>query len=400
MHESAKRDASKPRQVKLRASCDTCFLAKVKCSKARPVCSRCLACGAECKYSPSSRAGKPKSGQCKAEQHCMIEGKIVRDASNALSSSQTAETNVAEWGIGMSRECPPQWSTPRTMLASPEAEVKHRRAASVTLRPAAEDILPEAEGSSVNEDCFSPFFGWVSPADTNVTSPYFDHHIQPRENVPPISSSHQLSPSWLDQKDSSPFPSPPPEVNSTPIIYSPNSRRKVSTCSCFNRCLETLQKLHSYEDLGPSTSFDVILNVNQDAVATCSTLLGCSRCTTKPVSELHVMILGTITSKIMSICQKSWKEYFENSRGEMEQQLPLHLGNYRITGEDIRWLEMRIMMRDLKVLEEIFPRFQELLVRSEGEAGISYDWANHLHQSLLLSLGELKEYRNFLSVEE
>ncbi|KIH89510.1 transcription factor [Sporothrix brasiliensis 5110] len=52
---------SKHRQPRLRASCDGCFLAKVKCSKARPICSRCLACGIECRYSPSSRAGKPKA---------------------------------------------------------------------------------------------------------------------------------------------------------------------------------------------------------------------------------------------------------------------------------------------------------------------------------------------------
>ncbi|KAI1179144.1 hypothetical protein F4777DRAFT_498709 [Nemania sp. FL0916] len=51
---------SKPRHPRLRASCDGCFLAKVKCSKTRPICARCLSCGLMCQYSPSSRAGKPK----------------------------------------------------------------------------------------------------------------------------------------------------------------------------------------------------------------------------------------------------------------------------------------------------------------------------------------------------
>lgn len=61
--------ASKHRQPRLRASCDGCFLAKVKCSKARPICSRCLACGIECRYSPSSRAGKPKSDNSNSHNH-------------------------------------------------------------------------------------------------------------------------------------------------------------------------------------------------------------------------------------------------------------------------------------------------------------------------------------------
>lgn len=46
------------RQPLFRAACDGCFLAKVKCSGARPICSRCLACGIECQYSPSRRKGK------------------------------------------------------------------------------------------------------------------------------------------------------------------------------------------------------------------------------------------------------------------------------------------------------------------------------------------------------
>src|SRR4051812_42752017 len=43
---------------KLRTSCDSCHLSKVKCSKSRPLCSRCLICGTDCTYSPSARVGR------------------------------------------------------------------------------------------------------------------------------------------------------------------------------------------------------------------------------------------------------------------------------------------------------------------------------------------------------
>ena len=65
---------SRHRQPRLRASCDGCFLAKVKCSKARPICSRCLTCGIECRYSSSSRAGKPKADISETHNHHVDNG--------------------------------------------------------------------------------------------------------------------------------------------------------------------------------------------------------------------------------------------------------------------------------------------------------------------------------------
>ena len=45
---------------KLRASCDCCYLAKIKCGKERPRCSRCVTHDTACVYSPSQRIGKPR----------------------------------------------------------------------------------------------------------------------------------------------------------------------------------------------------------------------------------------------------------------------------------------------------------------------------------------------------
>jgi hypothetical protein len=69
---------SKPR---LRASCDGCFLAKVKCSKARPVCSRCLIVGLVCKYSPSG-----------------VTRSAARAAPDALCPATLSEESFAELG--------------------------------------------------------------------------------------------------------------------------------------------------------------------------------------------------------------------------------------------------------------------------------------------------------------
>jgi len=51
--------SSKDRKLKLRASCDACAASKVKCSKNRPICTRCSANGMQCVYGVSRKHGKP-----------------------------------------------------------------------------------------------------------------------------------------------------------------------------------------------------------------------------------------------------------------------------------------------------------------------------------------------------
>jgi len=58
---------SKSRNEKLRVSCDACHLLKIKCSKTRPLCSRCLVCGSNCTYSPSARVGRRSKNKSSPE---------------------------------------------------------------------------------------------------------------------------------------------------------------------------------------------------------------------------------------------------------------------------------------------------------------------------------------------
>lgn len=48
-----------PKPLKLRSSCDSCGIAKVKCDRGQPDCSRCAALGLTCVYGPSRKFGKP-----------------------------------------------------------------------------------------------------------------------------------------------------------------------------------------------------------------------------------------------------------------------------------------------------------------------------------------------------
>lgn len=48
-----------PRQPKLRASCDECGAAKLKCDRGQPQCGRCMSLGLTCVYGVSRKMGKP-----------------------------------------------------------------------------------------------------------------------------------------------------------------------------------------------------------------------------------------------------------------------------------------------------------------------------------------------------
>ncbi|KAF2219168.1 hypothetical protein BDZ85DRAFT_46612 [Elsinoe ampelina] len=52
---------ARTRPITYRLSCDACQRSKVKCGQERPACRRCLDHCTECVYSPSRRAGRPRS---------------------------------------------------------------------------------------------------------------------------------------------------------------------------------------------------------------------------------------------------------------------------------------------------------------------------------------------------
>lgn len=399
MYGPAKSESSKPRYSKLRASCDTCFLAKVKCSKARPICSRCLACGADCKYSPSSRAGKPKSDG----SHRRQSKELSRQEESAIRYPTPSMSIDVEHSTSYGLET--DWSS---ILGSPDASMHHRHSISSTTIPVLGDEGGSDPESGANQDLFDPVFSWTSSPRTDMASPYVDnnqhhhqhqHHQRSKSLVDPTTVQPSLV-SWYEQPDySTSAPGPVSGHN----VYISNSAPKSATCNCFNTCLSALQALHNSDAITATSPFDVILTVNQRAVETCSTMLNCPICTSKSGSSLRTMLLGTILGRIISIYQDASKNYFAltSSQGGQIQQLPLTFGTYRVANEDVRWLQMEIILRDLKKLKELFAKFQEtsMMSDSEEDAGMHGAVSNYLCQSLDLTFESLRKQRSFTGAQ-
>ena len=214
-----------PKQPRLRASCDGCFLAKVKCSKARPVCSRCLAVGLVCRYSPSSRAmgrgqharGRAQKPQSPQTTTTTTTSDGVGDAAASAAKSETtllASTLSEEsyaWlarGTGFETNSPGIASLSLFSVPSsprPATDMWYQAIADQSLVNDGADIsrapVMQASGTLTASTAVSTCLSGYSPIAvkaTAMTQPCVGHHHPHHHQIPhKISSSSRFPPQWL-----------------------------------------------------------------------------------------------------------------------------------------------------------------------------------------------------------
>ncbi|KAI6092094.1 hypothetical protein F4821DRAFT_156902 [Hypoxylon rubiginosum] len=397
--------STKPRQPRLRASCDGCFLAKVKCSKARPICSRCLACGIECRYSPSSRAGKPKSehnGNTQANAHQDMQQMhhgLVKDENMAYSSVHQPPTeHMFNFDAG--------WTTPPT---SADGNISRNTSISTGLAMlGVEDrAMGDQDPMSAPQDMYTSAMPWTPPTD--LSCPTFGdipvtNGPMPGAQMPSQSFELPMSTpmAWADpaahdmisygqvptptSMSSNYFPSPTTTPTMRPRHRSSSSTIGGGTCNCFGACLQSLQALHNASS--PAVPpFDLVLSLNRKAVDGCAAMLSCTKCMSRSGTHTATMLLATIIGKITSFYKNASHSYFETGMGMMQNNpgnnLGLSFGVYQLNGEDGRWLEHEILARELRKLEEVYARFQEVVCTDFADIPeVTKAMIGHLGQNL------------------
>ncbi|KAK4452396.1 hypothetical protein QBC34DRAFT_34517 [Podospora aff. communis PSN243] len=396
--------SAKPRQQRLRASCDGCFLAKVKCSKARPICSRCLACGIECRYSPSSRAGKPKSDSS-ANMHNSVVGDMsamspVSDDKGMVFPSQHTVPGLYKLETG--------WHTPPTSVDGGMSRSHSMSGlAMMGVEPG-----PAGHGDpNMAGDMYSAGMPWTPPNDMTaqfVESPgiaphmgqghgrsqSYDFAMPSPMGAWPDPNAHDMyaySQTQLPTPGSIPanyFPSPTatPHLRPSPrhksVSVAPNG--SAGSCACFSACLQSLQALHNAS--GPSPPpFDIVLSLNRKAVEGCASMMSCPRCMSRSGTHTSAMLLATVIGKITSFYKNASHTYFEN--GAMQSAaspsaLGVSLGAYTLMGEEGRWLEMEILARELRKLEEVYAQFREVCADLSEDPEVSKAMIGYLGHTL------------------
>ena len=394
--------SSAPKPVKLRESCDSCLIAKVKCSKSRPLCGRCLANGAPCAYSPSSRSGKRNRNS--------------NGVTKSISTS-TSHTNGHSKGPDSPRNNVPSSASYLTRLMYPLLDEADRSLLDPSTGPlggATSPLLQEntlfsnpmrerdtVDGGMFDNSDFLPtppfhqddFMDFVQTAGPN----------QLFSTVPlsPGSSTdrYPIGPSWTDKENTysghvsyqspldmmpmgratpshtTPRPSAPPaplvsQDQKTNGLESTNISNS-QPCDCFAACLIVLQSLHNHSALLSATQqggppFDIVLAINREAMESCSTMLQCSKCVSKSGRSISTMMLATIFGKVMSLYRAACFLRF-GPMTSMQATAQLAFGAYTVTGENRQLLEIEILLLELKKVESILAIYSERFRANQGE---------------------------------
>ncbi|KAL5612257.1 hypothetical protein BROUX41_000202 [Berkeleyomyces rouxiae] len=304
--------ASKERAPRLRASCDGCFQAKVKCSKARPVCSRCLTCGIECRYSPSSRAGKPRA-----------------DPLTSTAYQMTANTQGTGYPL-LSPLTDYFDSSTGAMFLGDTGYTSHDMFAHGYIWPPSDMQLNECfAGTDVASGL--EFATPVSAAALGATSdelyaaelPWSATSGLPLRSFPELgrvatTASHVGKHNWVGASDAGELPENALTCTTNGTLTSRTSSmhqrsspstRQTSGCKCIALLLESLHELYSAAGL-ESVLLETVLVINKKAVSGCAIMLECRRCVGTPdvgngsagrLVQTTATLLATVLGKTLGL---------------------------------------------------------------------------------------------------
>ena len=393
-----------PKTPKLRESCDSCLIAKVKCSKARPLCGRCLANGAPCVYSPSSRSGKRNRNS---------------NGISKLVNTSTSHSNGISKGLDSPRSSLPPSASYLTRLMYPLLDAADRSILDPNDGPIGGTTSPLLQETTLvpvplldgvngtrdggfNASDFLPtppfhqgdFMDFMSTSGPN---PFSDFTTSPP--TPNLSTDHfPSSPAWTTKENpylrdfqspldmmpvgrassslTTPRPSAPPAPTCQPQENGHREMIKTETereqpCDCFAACLQVLQSLHNHSWLLSSSQqegppFDIVLQINREAMNSCSTMLECGKCVSKSGRSISTMMLATIFGKVMSLYRAACFLRFGPSTS-MQATAQLAFGAYTVTGENRQLLEIEILLLELRKVESILGVYSQRFSNTHAE---------------------------------
>ena len=424
MHSQSESTSKPPKPVKLRESCDSCLIAKVKCSKARPLCGRCLTNGAPCAYSPSSRSGKRNRNANVNGVTKSIDTPVAQTngCSKAPESPKSAVPPTTLHSNCLKH--PPLYAADRPLLepntGTPPRKslpLHHDRvdvtASSVESGSSAphdgsfdtSDFLPcpfpqgDFMESIVNDNA-DPFPATVlsspelKPENMLVNQPWPNTAgscslYAPIRNTVTTIPTHQISFSHATQRSSIPPACSSPKFSTN--YKSTHSTPDVSqSCDCFASCLIVLQNLHNHSPLLSSKQhggppFDIVLTINRDAIDCCSTMLECVTCIPKNGRSISTMILATVFGKVMSLYRAACSLRFGPS-SSMHSTTQLAFGAYTVTNENRELLEIEIFLLELRKVECILrvysERFRDSQIEKNDESGVYNALTTYLNKNL------------------
>lgn len=341
---------------KLRASCNACNQAKVKCSKARPTCTRCAKHGEECVYSVSLRAGKRPAHYSDARFRKFTQPLI--DSSGVRTKFKSPRSHAPAANGNAQLQSPVQ-----SPLETPN-EWRMEDSTAMDMMP----IDTEAYLNMVNYETPSLLDSSLfDPSNCSSSPSTIPHNIQNLEafqdpwyqniNIPDTSNLPPYI--FQDRQQSSSLGSNP--SSATTPLQSPKTPVFSSSCRCFKTILQTLSNLYIFSSF-PNLTFDVALARNKEAVALCLAALGCNCATEASFGLLYISLIA----KILSIYQSSCGVWSNQSSSSTSARLTL--GVYNLDRDDEERIKMILVRMELRKVETLVAKVKEKACQNEAES--------------------------------
>ena len=359
---------------KLRASCNACNQAKVKCTKTRPTCARCAKHGdIECIYSVSLRAGKRPAQNNDARFKKLRQPPMDSPGGDARympsgippkghgNDARPRSPGQATMDIG------DDWSLDPSVTADLMSMENDMYLTMVGYDRTSLDppsLFDTSSSSSSSSLCRST----PNTAGFNSLRETWYPHLPDAINAPPFIFQPR-QPSSLFCSTSS-CPTSPVQSPSTPVI-SP-------VCRCFKTVLHTLTNLQAFSSI-PSPTFDVALAHNKEAVTMCSAALNC----VCPGDTTFVFLIVSLIDKILSVYQSSCSAWAQStpasstSPASVPTIARVTLGVYSLDREDEERIKMEFLRMELRKVEALVSKLKEKA--SKGHV----DYEVKMHEALI-----------------
>ena len=385
-------NANKPESPRLRASCDGCYLSKIKCSKETPKCSRCSTHGIPCKYSPSQRIGNKRRIQFEDAK---------KDTLTQARESGPVDGPIAQSPIDASMRTPLfDWSVDLSSFTAGPASTQDGEFDGL-LQAAWQNSLPSSDASS---ECFADMLNhtsnyssphqFMTPVDFNrglrCSNPTPTAHAlyNARLTQPTPPQQHPLAGETMKDKSSSSSMTAFDlgEVQST--NFPPDMQLEpptIASCNCSTIIFEVLRTLHERSS-DPQVPFDAILATGKEVIARISPIWECSGV----LDPGSVMTLAAVMAKMMAWYRSIFCSVTSARPPADSTSTPITLGAYRLDGADEESVKRQVTLNELRKLDGLVARISQTSGHTQQEARFYGDLVLFLRRRLREIVEELQ----------
>ncbi len=368
---------------RLKDTCNSCALSKVKCSRDRPSCTRCEDRGIYCYYSPSQRSGRRSAPSSVGAAPAVATIRLPNGTPNFDYLNTPPSSTVAGFASDMS--------------PFPEFPKDHYNGDTLPLWGSGVVTGLHLNGSGFDTEMTSAL-DYAVTGNNDFESPI---HCSNGMDLQSSTNSHDMN-SFLSS-----LGQPNHSAQSTPFSLhetrqNPFFVEKQSTTdkphSCLNLALNILPSLHhppptctlasvlpGERNSSQLPTVDYVISTNKAFIDSVTIMLSCS-CS---LDEQVASILSLIASKIMAWYAAAARDADGNESScqstiepsERVLHLPTTIGKYQLDGVDRRRMRAQLILSELhrvvRLVELLSKRFEEARLRTEDKGTNthnSHDW--------------------------